>query len=143
MRYHLDGEMKLALFSSKPSLEPRGGQYVTNVADWTRTYDRHHLCKHLVQAVQPPRAHFWRKVIRRRVKPIYQHQSLIAKGNDSPAITLSLDPGAILDGDDNIGAGQYRKPCPHSANIEVVDGHVETSAKRRLFANIQKMASLQ
>ncbi|KAF8320507.1 hypothetical protein F5887DRAFT_837075, partial [Amanita rubescens] len=71
-------------------------QYVTNVADWTCTcgrqkYDRHHLCKHLVQAVKPLPAHFWREVIRRRVKPIYQHPSLIAKGNDLPASALSRD----------------------------------------------------
>ena len=90
-------------------------QYVTNVADWTCTcgrqkYDRHHLCKHLVQAVEPPRAHFWREVIRRRVKPIYQHPSLVAKGDNSPAITLSQDPGTISDGDDHIlGVCWYRK----------------------------------
>jgi len=69
-------------------------QYVTNVADWTCTcgrqkYDRHHLCKHLVQAVKPLPAHFWREVIRRRVKP---------------ASALSRDlSGTISDGDDHIG----------------------------------------
>jgi hypothetical protein len=88
--------------------------YVTNVADWTCTcgrqkYDRHHLCKHLVQAVEPLHPRFWREVIRRRVKPIYQHPSLIAKGDNLPAITLSRDPGTISDGDDHIGTVQYRK----------------------------------
>jgi hypothetical protein len=38
-------------------------QYNTNVVNWTCTcgrqkYDRHHLCKHLVQAVDPPPACF-------------------------------------------------------------------------------------
>jgi hypothetical protein len=88
--------------------------YVTNVADWTCTcgrqkYDRHHLCKHLVQAVEPLHPHFWREVICRRVKPIYQHPSLIAKGDNLPAITLSRDPGTISNGDDHIGTVQYRK----------------------------------
>jgi len=57
-------------------------------------YDRHHLCKHLVQAVEPLHPRFWREVIRRRVKP---------------AITLSRDPSTISDGDDHIGTVQYRK----------------------------------
>ena len=56
-----------------------------------------------MQAVEPPHAHFWREVIRRHVKPIYQHPSLVAKGgNNLPAITFSQDPGksgTISDGD--------------------------------------------
>ena len=85
-------------------------QYVTNVADWTCTcgrqkYDRHHLCKHLVQAVEPLPAHFWREVIRRRVKPIYHHPSLIAKGSNLPA--LREESGTISDGDDHTGTVNY------------------------------------
>ena len=99
--------------------------YVTNVADWTCTcgrqkYDRHHLCKHLVQAVEPPHPRFWREVIRRRVKPIYQHPSLIAKGDNLPAITLSRDPGSISDGDDHIGTVHYRKSCRNADNDQLM-----------------------
>ena len=87
-------------------------QYNTNVADWTCTcgwqkYNRHHLCKHLVQAVNPPPARFWREVIRRRVKPIYRHPALIARSGDLPLVPLSQNPGTVSDGDDHEGAVLY------------------------------------
>ena len=99
--------------------------YVTNVADWTYTcgrqkYDRHHLCKHLVQAVEPLHPRFWCEVICRHVKPIYQHSSLIAKGDNLPAITLSQDPSSISDGDDHIGTVHYRNSCHNADNDQLM-----------------------
>ncbi|KIL55523.1 hypothetical protein M378DRAFT_17871 [Amanita muscaria Koide BX008] len=45
-----------------------GKVYETDVMRWTCTcgrqkYDRHHLCKHLVQMVPEPAANFWREVV--------------------------------------------------------------------------------
>ena len=59
-------------------------------------------------------------MIRRRVKPIYQHPSLIAKGDNLPAITLSRDPGSISDGDDHIGTVHYRKSCRNADNDQLM-----------------------
>ena len=89
-------------------------QYITDVETWTCTcgrqkYDRHHICKHLIQAVPHPPLKFWRKVIRRRVIPIYRHPALVRKAdNDGPGPATSYvdpDDGSITDGDDHLHLG--------------------------------------
>ncbi|KAF8223322.1 hypothetical protein L208DRAFT_1186819, partial [Tricholoma matsutake] len=66
-------------------------------------YDRHHLCKHLVQSVGLPSRRFWREVIRRRVLPIYRHPDLTRdSSNDLPG---DSPDGGITDGDDHIWTG--------------------------------------
>ena len=86
-------------------------QYFTDVETWTCTcgqqkYDRHHICKHLVQAIPHPPLKFWRKVIRQRVIPIYRHPALVCKAdNDGPGPATSYvdpDDGSIMDGDNHI-----------------------------------------
>ncbi|KAM6491724.1 hypothetical protein JOM56_012764, partial [Amanita muscaria] len=63
-----------------------GKAYETNITRWTCTcgrqkYDRHHLCKHLVQTVPKPAANFWREVVRRRTLLLYQHPAIMAKNS--------------------------------------------------------------
>jgi hypothetical protein len=60
--------------------------YTIDVSTWTcncghQKYHRHHLCKHLVQAVGLPDKRFFRTVVRRRVVPIYQHPLLVLEGS--------------------------------------------------------------
>ncbi|KAF9563661.1 hypothetical protein CPC08DRAFT_618896, partial [Agrocybe pediades] len=81
-------------------------------------YDRHHLCKHLVQAVNKPSVSFWQEVYRRRVSPIYRHPELVQKSEDSEdevelvlnagrkkKLTYHEPDGSITDGDDHIWTG--------------------------------------
>jgi hypothetical protein len=91
-----------------------GQSYDTNVAQWTckcgrQKYHRHHLCKHLVQAVKPPTASFWHSIIRRRTTPMYRHPDLVQIGEDGePLATLGFqdpDDGSISDGDDHVWLG--------------------------------------
>ena len=63
------------------------------------------MAEPLPTLVEPLPAHFWREVIRRRVKPIYHHPSLIAKGSNLPA--LREESGTISDGDDHTGTVNY------------------------------------
>lgn len=88
-----------------------GKEYDTNIAEWNCTcgrqkYDRHHLCKHLVQAVESPPKRFWREVVRRRVQPIYRHPALVAIGDTASESGAYIEPdGSITDGDDHIWSG--------------------------------------
>ncbi len=88
--------------------EPSGTKYTTDVRTWTcncgsQKYHCHHICKHLVRAVEHPALSFWRNVIRRRVVPIYQHPVLVPLGE---AADDYIEPdGAITDGDDHLWSG--------------------------------------
>jgi hypothetical protein len=91
-----------------------GRCYDTLVAQWTckcgrQKYHRHHLCKHLVQAVKPPPASFWHSIIRRRTTPMYRHPHLVQIGEDGqPLDSLAFhdpDDGSITDGDDHVWLG--------------------------------------
>ncbi len=85
-----------------------GTKYTTDVRTWTcncgsQKYHCHHICKHLVRAVEHPALSFWRNVIRRRVVPIYQHPVLVPLGE---AADDYIEPdGAITDGDDHLWSG--------------------------------------
>jgi MULE transposase domain len=86
-------------------------EYHINVEEWTCTcgqqkYNCHHICKHLVQAVNPPEKRFWREVVRRRTLPIYQHPALTAKGLPERVAYVEPD-GSISDGDDHIWSGDH------------------------------------
>ncbi|KAG6847747.1 hypothetical protein H0H93_006220 [Arthromyces matolae] len=79
--------------------------YTVDIENFTcncgrQKYDRHHLCKHLVQAFQPPPGRFFTQVIRRRILPIYQHPGLIPKNSDTSPFSYDND-GGITDGDDH------------------------------------------
>jgi hypothetical protein len=61
--------------------------YLTDVEDWTcncghQKYQRHHICKHLVQAVSTPPISFGEQIVRRRTVPLYQHPALTPKKED-------------------------------------------------------------
>ncbi|KAK1221042.1 hypothetical protein PQX77_016154 [Marasmius sp. AFHP31] len=88
--------------------------YHTEITDWScrcgqQMYNRHHLCKHLVHAVEssvgrpPPK--FWIQISRRRVKPLYKHEAL--QGLETHLVDASEDSGSITDGDDNIFQGKW------------------------------------
>ncbi|KAF8224694.1 hypothetical protein L208DRAFT_1225273, partial [Tricholoma matsutake] len=67
-------------------------------------YNCHHLCKHLVQAVDPPEKCFWCEVVCRRVLPIYWHPALVVKGSTEETTYIEPD-GSISDGDDHVWSG--------------------------------------
>lgn len=87
-------------------------KYDTQVKNWScncgrQKYDRHHLCKHLVQAVGNPSISFWREIYRRRKSPIYRHPELVEKGDtgiENSNTHFNLD-GNITDGDDHVWMG--------------------------------------
>ncbi|KAJ7751394.1 hypothetical protein B0H16DRAFT_1318085 [Mycena metata] len=60
-------------------------------------YNAYNLCKHLVQAVDPPDPAFFREVTRRRVLPIYRHPLL--KPKDGSELDLDDADGSLTDGD--------------------------------------------
>lgn len=87
--------------------------YDTRVDEWTcncgrQKYDRHHLCKHLVQAVGTPPIPFWSQIYRRRALPIYRHPDLVsisdAQSGTKRRTHIEID-GNITDGDDHIWTG--------------------------------------
>ena len=86
-------------------------EYNVNIEEWTCTcgqqkYNCHHICKHLVQSVNPPEKCFWREVVCRRVLPIYRHPALVAKGLINETSPAYIEPdGTISDGDDHIWSG--------------------------------------
>ncbi len=88
-----------------------GRTYKTNVESWTcdcgtQKYNRHHVCKHLVQAVPKPPQSFWRDIHRRRATPIYRHSALhpIPEDGMDPTTYEMLD-GSISEGDDHVSTG--------------------------------------
>ncbi|KAI5824593.1 hypothetical protein K523DRAFT_315006 [Schizophyllum commune Tattone D] len=88
-----------------------GKTYETNVAQWIcncgrQKYSAYHICKHLVQAVNPPPISFWNHVHRRRTSPLYRHPALVPR-EAALAPTSYMDPdlGSITDGDDNLWSG--------------------------------------
>ncbi|KAJ7592722.1 hypothetical protein C8J56DRAFT_757228, partial [Mycena floridula] len=69
-------------------------------------YDRHHLCKHLVQAVPAPPTKFWQQITRRRVLPLYRHPNLHSKGDAAPQQGyVEAEDGSITEGDDYVWSG--------------------------------------
>jgi hypothetical protein len=115
--YHLGQPKQLTTYqkyfkSSWKQLSERtlsGKEYHTNVEEWTCTcgqqkYNCHHLCKHLVQAVNPPEKCFWREVVLRRVLPIYWHPALVVNGSTEETTYIEPD-GSISDGDDHVWSG--------------------------------------
>jgi hypothetical protein len=96
---------------SKATISDR--QYNPDVVRWTcrcgqQKYDRHCLCKHLVQAVPRPPIKFWGQIYRRRTTPIYRHPALVPTLESQPwAEQEYVDPddGCITDGDDHVWVG--------------------------------------
>jgi hypothetical protein len=88
-------------------------QYNPNIIRWTcrcgqQKYDRHCLCKHLVQAVPLPPMKFWGQVYRRRTTPIYRHPALARTPESQPReeqAYVDPDNGCITDGDDHVWVG--------------------------------------
>jgi hypothetical protein len=77
------------------------GTYKTDLSTWTcscgqQKYNAFMLCKHLVQAVEPPDPDFFREVVRRRVTPFYSHRLLRPKNGSELDV---VDSGSISDGD--------------------------------------------
>ncbi|KAI0291347.1 hypothetical protein B0F90DRAFT_1649621, partial [Multifurca ochricompacta] len=75
-------------------------------------YHSQHLCKHLVQSVQPPPMHFWCQVVCHHILPLYCHPALVSNINgmeiehvDTPTEHPDLDEGSITDGDDHVWMG--------------------------------------
>ncbi|CAK5266892.1 unnamed protein product [Mycena citricolor] len=73
--------------------------HVTDLSSWTcscgqQKYNAFLLCKHLVQAVQPPDGKFFREVYRRRVIPFYWHPSLRAM-DGSPIDDAKFSPSKL------------------------------------------------
>ncbi|KAL1704325.1 hypothetical protein EV121DRAFT_270587 [Schizophyllum commune] len=86
--------------------------YRTDVLTWTcncgrQKYHSHHLCKHLVQAVEAPPTTFWQEVVRRRTTPLYRHPALVPRGT-APGAYVDPADGSISDGDDNLWSGDRR-----------------------------------
>ncbi|KAJ6568838.1 hypothetical protein B0H19DRAFT_865614, partial [Mycena capillaripes] len=84
-------------------------KYITCVAKWTCTckankFHSCHLCKHLVQAIGLPPAHFWGQVVRRRTVPLYRHPLLVSK-DEEPGQYVEPTDGNITDGDDHAWSG--------------------------------------
>ena len=118
-----------------------GKEYHTNVEEWTCTcgqqkYNCHHICKHLVQSVNPPEKCFWHEVIRRRALPIYQHPALVAKGSTNGRAYIEPD-GSISDGDDHIwsgdhnilkGGGGWQKTFDEAEMVKVLGKHQRESS---------------
>jgi len=93
----LDRLIWILIYKVTPAYIARTEVFQDIISDWIcncgrQKYDRHHLCKHLVQAVGTPSINFWSEVYRRRVLPIYRHPELEPDGN-------------IIDGDDHIWMG--------------------------------------
>lgn len=108
--------------------------YHTDVKAWVcrcgqQKYNCFHLCKHLVQACQPPPSAFFRFVHRRRTQPLYRHPWLRPKEdnqNASSAMISSDEEGGITDGDDHVwlgdtkelqGTGGWRTLMNNSADV--------------------------
>ncbi|KAG6824654.1 hypothetical protein H0H92_006195 [Tricholoma furcatifolium] len=90
-----------------------GRIYTVDIKNWTCTcgrqkYDRHLLCKHLVQGVISPSSKFFIQVVRRRKPPFYKHPELIPAISATSAIDTSdvSDNGGVTDGDDHLWLGQ-------------------------------------
>ena len=87
-----------------------GNIYVTDVTMWTcncgqQKYHSQHLCKHLVQSVQPPPMHFWHQVVRRHILPLYRHPALVSDIEAMDVEHPDPDEGSITDGDDHVWMG--------------------------------------
>ncbi|KAJ6458878.1 hypothetical protein C8R47DRAFT_1244886 [Mycena vitilis] len=77
-------------------------QYKIDLVRWlcwcgSQKYDAYCLCKHLVQAVEPPDPVFFREVIRRRVVPLCRHRLL--KPKDGFELEFGEVDGSVSDGD--------------------------------------------
>ncbi len=116
-----------------------GTEYETNITEWTcncgaQKYHPHHLCKHLVQAVQDPLPiKFWRDVYRRRTAPLYRHPDIKAKDDSSIGGYCDADDGAITDGDDHVWLGN-REQLKTYAGWEPLEGRLATQRKRPRMA---------
>ncbi|KAI9508958.1 hypothetical protein F5148DRAFT_951352, partial [Russula earlei] len=65
-------------------------------------YHSQHLCKHLVQSVQPPPMHFWCKVVHCY---IYHHPALVSDIEVTDVEHPDPNEGSITDGDDHVWMG--------------------------------------
>lgn len=89
-------------------------QYKTDVNSWTcncgrQKYDRHHICKHLVQTIGLPSISFWSEVYRCRTTPLYRHHELDESRESTGTkrkhgAYIDID-GSISDGDDHVWLG--------------------------------------
>jgi hypothetical protein len=131
-----------------------GKVYDTCVRDWTcncgrQKYDRHHLCKHLVQAVGKPSIRFWYEIYRRRVIPLYRHRELVPKEDGSPESVadddLSDHDGTITEGDDHLwqggkealtGSGDWQERFSESSMAKVLGKYLSPYWIRGLLAII-------
>lgn len=92
-----------------------GKDYNTDISSWTcrcgqQKFNAHHICKHLVQAVQAihtPPPSFWAQVIRRRTTPLYRHPVIQQELRQSQSsLRVNLEDGSITDGDDHVWKGE-------------------------------------
>ncbi|KAJ3537498.1 hypothetical protein NMY22_g5568 [Coprinellus aureogranulatus] len=122
--------------------------YSVDVKKWTCTcgqqkYEAHHLCKHLVQAVNPPPGlEFFHEVYRRRTAPLYKHPLL-----DPDLDVDSYDEGSVTDGDDRkiygnrqkaLTAGRWREFAASNSSskrVAVANPNEAGSSKRRRTAS--------
>lgn len=107
--------------------------YNVNKKMWTCTcgqqkYEAHHLCKHLVKAIQPPPPpEFFQEVYRHRVAPLYKHRLL------DPELDYSeLEDGSITDGDDKKIYGSKQKAFAGERWKDVLES---TSSAKRAFVS--------
>ena len=105
------------------SKKPIKDTYKTNVNKWqcdfgNQALHKHHLCKHLVQAMPEPPLEFWRQILRCRTVPTYRHPCL-------QGVDTTVDK-SISDGDNHIWMGDWN--------------HLENGGWRRLLgANVSNL----
>jgi len=84
--------------------------YVTDVTTWTcncgqQKYHSQHLCKYLVQSVQPPPMHFWCQIVHHCILPLYHHPALVSNIEGMEVEHPDPDEGSITGRDDHVWMG--------------------------------------
>ncbi|KAI9430358.1 hypothetical protein F5148DRAFT_1296338 [Russula earlei] len=84
--------------------------YVTDVTTWMcncgqQMYHSQHLCKHLVQSVQPPPMHFWHQVVCHHILPLYCHPALVSNIKVTDVGHPDPNEGSITNGDNHVWMG--------------------------------------
>lgn len=99
---------------------------------WRKLEKAYHLCKHLVQAVEPPSVEFWGQVTRRRTVPIYRHRLLVLRGTLSDSHNRPMFEGSITDGDDAEWDGDVETLKGGGGWVDMVDEeNTAVTAKKR------------
>lgn len=121
------------------NLPTSGTDYHPDVRSWVchcgqQKYNCFHLCKHLVQATQPPPSKFFHFIHRRRTQPLYRHQWLIPKedsGETSLAAAFLEDNGSITDGDDHVWLGNTKELQGQGGWRNLVNNSADNLLKKR------------